>query len=94
MIQHMQEKQMTSKFPTRGEFATDEATVAFIANLHKHRIVSDRQRDELLARCAKLSMRVLAAGLVEKAVLWNWGSARWYDDRRSVGVPIDWIECS
>jgi putative transposase len=30
------------------------------------------------------------AGLVEKAVLWRWSSARWYLDGKSVGLPIRW----
>ena len=30
--------------------------------------------------------------LVSKAVDWKWSSARWYDSRQSVGVPIDWID--
>ncbi|WP_339612400.1 transposase [uncultured Rubinisphaera sp.] len=31
--------------------------------------------------------------LVEKAVDWKWSSARWYEQQRSVGIPIDWVEC-
>ncbi|HEY0980902.1 MULTISPECIES: REP-associated tyrosine transposase [unclassified Schlesneria] len=30
---------------------------------------------------------------VERAVEWRWSSARWYDEGRSVGVPIEWVEC-
>lgn len=30
--------------------------------------------------------------LVSRTVDWPWSSARWYNDRRSVGVPIDWME--
>lgn len=33
------------------------------------------------------------AGLVQRAVDWRWSSARWCLERRSVGVPISWIEC-
>ena len=32
-------------------------------------------------------------GLVERAVDWKWSSARWYANKQSVGVPIEWIEC-
>jgi putative transposase len=32
------------------------------------------------------------AGLVQRALDWPWSSARWYEQRRSVGVPIGWIE--
>jgi putative transposase len=31
-------------------------------------------------------------GLVAKAIDWNWSSARWYEQEKSVGVPIDWME--
>jgi len=31
------------------------------------------------------------SGLVEKPTDWKWGSARWYEWRRSVGVPIQWV---
>lgn len=27
---------------------------------------------------------------VEKVTDWNWSSARWYEDRRSAGIPIGW----
>jgi putative transposase len=32
------------------------------------------------------------AGLVRRAIDWRWSSARWYQDRRSVGVPVTWID--
>jgi len=32
------------------------------------------------------------SGLVEQATDWKWSSARWYEWRRSVGVPIQWVE--
>jgi putative transposase len=32
------------------------------------------------------------AGLVERAIGWNWSSARWYELGKSVGVPITWVE--
>jgi putative transposase len=32
------------------------------------------------------------AGLVRQATDWRRGSARWYQWRRSVGVPIQWVE--
>jgi putative transposase len=30
-------------------------------------------------------------GLVKYATDWKWSSARWYELRRSVGVPIKWM---
>jgi len=32
------------------------------------------------------------AGLVERPTDWRWSSARWYEWRQSVGVPIQWLE--
>ncbi len=32
------------------------------------------------------------SGLVEQATDWKWSSTRWYEWRRSVGVPIHWVE--
>ncbi len=32
------------------------------------------------------------SGLVERATDWKWSSARWYEWRQSVGVPIHWVE--
>jgi REP-associated tyrosine transposase len=32
------------------------------------------------------------AGLVERACEWRWSSARWYEEHRTVGVPIGWID--
>ncbi len=31
------------------------------------------------------------AGSVRRAVDWRWSSARHYIERRSVGVPIEWV---
>ncbi len=33
------------------------------------------------------------AGLVSRAVDWKWSSARWYLLRKSVGIPIEWVDC-
>ena len=32
------------------------------------------------------------AGLVEKIVDWKWSSARWYEQGKSVGVEVGWVE--
>lgn len=39
-----------------------------------------------------MHLNPVRAGLVEKAVDWKWSSARWYERRQSVGVPISWID--
>jgi putative transposase len=33
------------------------------------------------------------AGLVDRPEDWRWSSARWSLERRTVGVPIHWVEC-
>jgi putative transposase len=30
--------------------------------------------------------------VLQKAADWKWSAAAWYEERRSVGVPIEWIE--
>jgi putative transposase len=39
-----------------------------------------------------MHLNPVRAGFVNKAVDWKWSSARWYELRRSVGVPIFWME--
>lgn len=38
-----------------------------------------------------MHLNPVRAGLVEEAVEYRWSSARWYGDRRTVGVPITWV---
>lgn len=40
-----------------------------------------------------IHLNPVRAGLVTRAEDWAWSSARWYLSRRSVGVPISWVEC-
>lgn len=37
-----------------------------------------------------MHMNPVRAGLVKEPTDWQWSSARWYVDRRTVGVPIRW----
>lgn len=37
-----------------------------------------------------MHMNPVRAGLVERAVDWKWSSARWYDDKKPVGLSIRW----
>ena len=37
-----------------------------------------------------MHMNPVRAGLVERAIDWRWSSARWYFERRPVGLPIQW----
>ena len=45
-------------------------------------------RPKLEEKLAYMHQNPVRAGLVERAVDWRWSSARWYEWRRSVGVPI------
>ncbi len=49
-------------------------------------------RGKLEEKLEYMHMNPVRAGLVEKAVDWPWGSARWYEGRRSVGVPIQRVD--
>ena len=37
-----------------------------------------------------MHLNPVRAGLVKRAVDWRWSSARWYLERRPVGLPIRW----
>ncbi len=39
-----------------------------------------------------LHLNPIRAGLVEKPTQWRWSSARWYLERRTVGIPIQWVD--
>ncbi len=47
---------------------------------------------KLLEKLNYMHENPVRRGLVERATDWKWSSARWYEWRRSVGVPIEWIE--
>ncbi len=38
-----------------------------------------------------LHLNPVRAGLVSRTIDYPWSSARWYEQRRSVGVPIEWV---
>jgi putative transposase len=50
------------------------------------------ERVKLEEKLNYMHLNPVRAGLVESAVDWPWSSARWYEARRSVGVPIQWID--
>ena len=52
-------------------------------------IYSQRKLEEKLEY---MHLNPVRAGLVARAIDWKWSSARWYELRRSVGVPIRWID--
>jgi putative transposase len=48
-------------------------------------------RSKLEEKLAYMHVNPVRAGFVERAEEWNWSSARWYEDRQTVGVPIGWV---
>ena len=42
-------------------------------------------------RLIYMHMNPVNAGLVEKATDWAWSSARFFEEGKPVGVPIQWI---
>ncbi|WP_152053266.1 REP-associated tyrosine transposase [Tautonia marina] len=49
-------------------------------------------RAKLEEKLKYIHLNPVRAGLVERPVDWPWSSARWYEQGRSVGVPIGWVE--
>ena len=49
-------------------------------------------REKLEEKLQYMHLNPVRAGLVDKAVNWQWSSARWYELGRIVGVPIQWVE--
>ena len=39
-----------------------------------------------------MHLNPVRAGLVEKPADWPWSSARWYEQGKSVGVPLQWVD--
>ncbi len=50
------------------------------------------ERPKLEEKLRYMHENPVRAGLVERATDWRWSSARWYEWRMSVGVPIEWVE--
>jgi len=50
------------------------------------------EREKLAEKLNYMHQNPVRAGLVPRSVDWRWSSARWYEQRRSVGVPVAWIE--
>jgi putative transposase len=48
-------------------------------------------RAKLEEKLAYMHLNPVRSGLVARAVEWPWSSAGWYEEGRSVGVPIGWV---
>ncbi|EAQ80324.1 REP-associated tyrosine transposase [Blastopirellula marina] len=46
---------------------------------------------KLVQKLEYIHQNPVRAGLVDGPVDWKWSSARWYEQGKSVGVPIDWL---
>ncbi len=49
-------------------------------------------REKIEEKLTYMHQNPVRAGLVSRAVDWRWSSARWYDQRRTVGVKVDWVD--
>lgn len=49
-------------------------------------------RVKLEEKLVYMHQNPVRAGLVEHPVAWKWSSARWYERRQTVGVPIEWVD--
>ena len=59
------------------------------ARYYAFEIYSRKKLDEKLTY---MHLNPVRAGLVERAADWPWSSARWYELRKDVGVPIRRID--
>ena len=50
------------------------------------------ERTKLEEKLIYMHMNPVRAGFLQRAVDWEWSSARWYELGQSVGVPIQWVE--
>lgn len=50
------------------------------------------EQRKLVEKLDYMHLNPVRAGLVERPADWRWSSARWYEFRRTVGVPIRWID--
>uniref|UniRef100_A0A7C2K068 Transposase n=1 Tax=Schlesneria paludicola TaxID=360056 RepID=A0A7C2K068_9PLAN len=55
---------------------------------HSFEIYSRKKLEEKLNYMHQNPVR---AGLVTRTTDWRWSSARWYEQRRTVGIPIEWV---
>jgi putative transposase len=46
---------------------------------------------KLEAKLNYMHLNPVRRGFVQRAVDWKWSSARWYERRQTVGVPIEWV---
>ena len=50
-------------------------------------------RKKLEEKLNYMHLNPVRRGYVDRAVDWKWSSARWYAEGKTVGVPIEWVDC-
>jgi putative transposase len=84
---HALKKRFRKKFPNyTSQF--DESDPVWQARYYGFNIWSRQKVEEKLDY---IHMNPVRGGLVERAVDWQWSSARWYIEHKSVGLPIRWL---
>jgi putative transposase len=56
---------------------------------HSFEIYSTEKLEEKLTY---MHLNPVRAGLVTRTIDWRWSSARWYEEQRTVGIPIEWVD--
>lgn len=49
-------------------------------------------KEKMLEKLNYMHENPVRKGLAAQTTDWKWSSARWYEWRKSVGVPIEWVE--
>ena len=80
-------KFIESDLPMYAQFVLDEGHV-WQAKYYPFNVFSEEKAVEKLDY---MHLNPVRAALVERAIDWPWSSARWYELRQSVGLPIGWI---
>ena len=83
-IKQILESQLTGY---AGSFSMDGPV--WQAKYYPFNVYSEKK---ILEKLTYMHENPVRAELVDRAVDWLWSSARWYEQRRSVGVPIGWVE--
>ncbi len=58
----------------------------------KYYVFNVYSRGKLEEKLTYMHQNPVRAGLVARACDWRWSSARFYEQGRSVGVPVGWLE--
>ena len=79
--------QERANFRYRAKMGTDDSI--WQRKYYSFEIDNEAKLEEKLN---DMHLNPVRAGFVEKTVDWKWSSARWYEQGRSVGVKLGWVE--